>query len=198
MQLIWIILRSLFPRDPLRQGAEVLRQRVAQLAHIAQDPDTLRQLFLDPALRLRLELLILDVEDCLRLWIAMRGCQIARVRPKSPRRRCTPHLTHARDARDLITRIVALAAMFRNREKLARAHARKLKQLRDANPLGLAAHGSTGAARCAAAHHEAADAAVGLILRDREAIVSKDEAVLTALASCPTRASPHSIAGATP
>jgi hypothetical protein len=198
MQLLWIILRSLFPRDPLRQGAEVLRQRVAQLAHVVQDPATLGQLLNDPALRLQLELLILDVEDCLRLWIAMRGCQIARVRPKSPRRRCTPHLTHARDARDLITRIVALAAMFRNREKLARAHARKLKQLRDANPLGLAAHGSTGAARCAAAHHETVDAALGLILRDREAIVSKDEAVLTALASCLTRAPPHSIAGVTP
>jgi hypothetical protein len=57
----------------------------------------------------------------------MRGCQIARVRPKSLRRRCTPHPTHARDARDLIARIVALAAMFHKREKLARAHARKLK-----------------------------------------------------------------------
>ena len=199
MQLIWIILRSLFPRDPLRQGAEVLRQRVAQLAHIAQDPDTLRQLFLDPALRLQLELLILDVEDCLRLWIAMRGCQIARVRPKSPRRRCTPHLTHARDARDLITRIVALAAMFHKREKLARAHARKLKQLRNANPLGLAAHGSTGAARCAAAHHEAVDAAVGLMVSSTRSVrPSNHEAVLTALASCLTRASPHSIAGAIP
>jgi hypothetical protein len=183
MQLIWIILRSLFPRDPLRQGAEVLRQRVAQLAHIAQDPDTLRQLFLDPALRLQLELLILDVEDCLRLWIAMRGCQIARVRPKSPRRRCTPHLTHARDARDLITRIVALAAMFHKREKLARAHARKLKQLRDANPLGVAA----------------SQYPAGLMVSSTRSVrPSNHEAVLTALASSPTRASPHSIAGATP
>jgi hypothetical protein len=185
MQLIWIILRSLFPRDPLRQGAEVLRQRVAQLAHIAQDPATLRQLFFDPALRLQLELLILDVEDCLRLWIAMRGCQIAKVRPKSPRRRCTPHLTHARDARDLITRIVALAAMFAKREKLARAHASKLKQLRDAHPLGvrepisssLAEGGGGGAMR---------------------SIVTEGAARSAALASSPTRAPRHSIAGAYP
>jgi hypothetical protein len=199
MQLIWIILRSLFPRDPLRQGAEVLRQRVAQLAHVAQDPATLRQLFFDPALRLQLELLILDVEDCLRLWIAMRGCQIAKVRPKSPRRRCTPHLTHARDLRDLITRIHALAAMFARREKLARAHAAKLKHLRDANPLGLATHGSTGAAPCAAAHHEAVDAAAGLMVSSTRSVrPSNHEAVLTALTSSLTRGSPHSIAGATP
>jgi hypothetical protein len=186
MQLIWIILRALFPRDPLRQGAEVLRHRVAQLAHVAQDPATLRRLFFDPALRLQLELLILDVEDCLRLWIAMRGCQIARVRPKSPRRRCTPHLTHARDLRDLIARIHALATMFAKREKLARAHAAKLKQLRNANPLGVRepvasslAEGGGGGSRALARETEGA-------------------ARSAALASCLARGSPHSIAGATP
>jgi hypothetical protein len=196
MQLIWIILRSLFPRDPLRQGAEVLRQRVAQLAHVAQDPATLRQLFFDPALRLQLELLILDVEDCLRLWIAMRGCKIARVRPKSPRRRCTPHLTHARDLRDLIARIHALAAMFARREKLARAHAAKLKQLRDANPLGVRepvvsslAEGGGGGSRALA--RETACRAEAQ--RRREGAARS-----AALTSRPTRGSSHSIAGATP
>jgi hypothetical protein len=185
MQLLWIILRHLFPRDPLRQGAEVLRQRVAQLAHVVQDPATLGQLLNDPALRLQLELLILDVEDCLRLWIAMRGCQIARVRPKSPRRRCTPHLTHARDARDLITRIVALAAMFHKREKLARAHARKLKQLRNANPLGVSEPVSSSLA----------EGGGGGAMRS---IVTEGAARSADLASCLTRASPHSIAGAIP
>jgi hypothetical protein len=181
MQLIWIILRHLFPRDPLRQGAEALRQRIAQLAHIAQDPATLGQLLIDPNLRLQLELLILDVEDCLRLWIAMRGCQIAKVRPKSPRRRCTPHLTHARDLNDLIARIRMVAAMFRNREKLARAHARKLKQLRDANPLGISdvalsslAEGGGGGMR------------------------SMTEGAARSADLTSTRRPPHSIEGATP
>ena len=67
--------------------------------------DLFAQLLLDPALRLQLEFLILDAEDCLRLWIAMRGCQIAKIRPKAPRRRATPHLTHPRSRAELLARL---------------------------------------------------------------------------------------------
>jgi len=141
MTWLWIILRSLFPRDPIRQGAEALRHRVAQLVHVSKDTASLSRLLIDPALRLHLELLILDAEDCLRLWIAMRGCQIAKVRPGLPHKRCTPHLVHARDLSELLARIGALVAMFRDKEKLAQAHAAKLKQLRDADPLSLRASG---------------------------------------------------------
>jgi hypothetical protein len=201
MTWLWILLRCLFPADPIRQTAEAMRHRVAQLIHISQDKAQLAELLINPAFRLHLEQLILDAEDCLRLWIAMRGHQIARIRPRLPRDRATPHLTHAKDLFHLLARIAALADDCDHMEQRAQSHAQKLRQLRDADPLG--AHGSPqqtkDAARCAVAHSDAAIVArfqLGLILRDREAIVSKDEAVLTALASA--RAPPHSIAGATP
>lgn len=206
MQLLWIILRYLFPRDPLRQGAEVLRHRMEQLEHIANDAAQLGQLLIDPALRRHLEFILLDAEDCLRLWIAMRGCQIAKVRPRAPRRRATPHVTHARSLPELLLRIATFAAMVRDREKLAQSHAAKLKQLREADPL--AAHGSpnagNGAARYAAAHHKAvgvAQSRSGLMVssgavRSTSPRPSNHEAVLTALAAM--RGPPHSIAAATP
>ena len=194
MTWLWIILRCLFPADPIRQCAQALRHRAEQLIHVANDPATLAALLIDPALRLQLEFLILDAEDCLRLWIAMRGCQIAKIRPKVPRHRATPHLTQPKSRTELLARIAAFIADCQAMEERAQAHAARLKQMRDSDPL--AAYGSTDAARCAAAHHEAIaffKSMTGLILRDREAIVSKDEAALAT-----SRASPHSIAGANP
>jgi hypothetical protein len=199
MEWLWIILRYLFPRDHIRQGAEALRHRVAQLVHIAKDEAQLAQLLIDPALRRHLEFMILDAEDCLRLWIAMRGCQIAKQRPGAPHRRAAPHLTHARDLPDLLARIAALDAACAAMEQRAEAHAARLKRLREADPLGV--HGSTGAARCAAAHHEAGGVALGLMVSSGDAQSasprpSNHEAVLAARAA--TRGPPHSIEGAIP
>jgi hypothetical protein len=202
MEWLWIFLRYLFTRDHLRQGAEALRHRVAQLIHIAKDEAQLAQLLIDPALRRHLEFMILDAEDCLRLWIAMRGCQIAKQRPGAPHRRAAPHLSHAKDLPDLLARIDALAAACDAMEQRAQAHAARLKQMRDADPLG--AHGSTGAARCAAAHHEAVGVSKsksGLMVSSNGMLrialrPSNHEAVLTARAA--TRGPPHSIEGANP
>ena len=202
MTWLWIILRYLFPADPIRQGAQALRHRAEQLIHVAADPATLAELLINPALRLQLEFLILDAEDSLRLWIAMRGHQIAKIRPKVPRRRATPHLTHPKSRAELLARIAAFVADCEAMEQRAQAHATKLKQMRDADPL--AAHGSTDAARCAAAHHEAVGLArsqSGLMVSSgamprMAARPSNHEAVLTARAT--SRAPPHSIAGANP
>ncbi|MEZ6028998.1 MAG: hypothetical protein R3C46_04525 [Hyphomonadaceae bacterium] len=135
MQWLWIILRWLFPSDPLRQCAEVLRHRAVQLVEIASDPGSLLALAQDPAGRLHVETLILDAEDMLRLWIAMRGCQIARIRPNRPRRRVAPHLTRPKSVFELIARIGEFAVMCADMERLAQRHADKLIRLRDADPL---------------------------------------------------------------
>lgn len=201
MEWLWIILRYLFPRDPLRQGAEAMRHRARQLVHAIDDPDTLALLLVDPALRLQLEVLILDAEDCLRLWVSMRGCQIAKIGPTMPWSRAVLHPTHPRDLPELIARIRALVADCNAMEKRAQAHAAKLKQMREAAPF--AAQGSTKAARRAAAHHEALKSLqsnAGLMAsrpstRRAEAQRRReDEAMLTAT----SRAPPHSNAGKTP
>ncbi len=208
MSWLWIILRYLFPGDPIRQVAEGLRHRALQLVHVSQDEATLAELLINPALRLHLEQLILDAEDSLRLWIAMRACQIARIRPGLPHGRATPRLTRAKSLPELVGRIAELVIACTEMEARAQAHADKLKRLRDADPL--AAHGSpdtaNGAALRAAAHHEAvgvssfqsglmvsSKAMPGMALRP-----SNHEAVLTALAAALTRGPPHSIEGANP
>ena len=201
MTWLWIMLRYLFPRDPIRQGAEAIRHRVVQLVDMANDDNWLPQLLTDPAFRLHLELIILDAEDCLRLWIAMRGCQIARIRPGMPHERATPYLTRAKDLPELLARIYELLEACEKMEQRAQAHADRLNRLRDANPL--AAHGSTDAARSAAAHHEAVGVAQSLsglmvsskAMRSMALRPSNHEAALT---TAPTDGPLHSIAGANP
>ena len=193
MAWLWILLRCLFPADPIRQTAEAMRHRVKQLIHISQDKAQLAELLVNPA------------KDCLRLWIAMRGHQIARIRPKLPRDRATSNLTRAKDLVHLLARIAALAHDCDHMEQRAQSHAQKLKRLREADPLG--SHGSPGdlndAAPSAAAHHElvgvgtSSNSSIALILSSAcSARPSKDERVLTTRASM--RGPPHSIAGANP
>jgi hypothetical protein len=202
MEWLWIILRYLFPRDQIRQGAEALRHRVAQLVHIAQDEAQLAQLLIDPALRLQLEFMILDAEDCLRLWIAMRGCQIAKQRPNKPHRRAAPHLTHAKDLSDLLARIAALAAACAAMEKRAQAHAARLTQMREADPLSLrassplrhAAHATSPS--FAGGGRRLSSLAEGGGGGTARSVVT--EGAARSAAAISTRGPPHSIAGATP
>jgi hypothetical protein len=208
MTWLWIILRYLFPADPIRQGAEAIRYRVAELIHIAQDEAMLAELLASPALRLFLERVILDAEDTLRLWITMRACQIARIRLGAPWSAVTPHLTRAKDLPELLARIAALVAERDAMEKRAQSHAEKLKRMRDADPP--AAHGSTDAWLRHAAHHEAVGVAKvlsGIMVSSgamprMAARPSNHEAVLTALSAALSAAlsqgPPHSIAGANP
>ena len=205
MTWLWIMLRYLFPRDPLRQGAEAIRQRVVQLVDMANDDNWLPQLLTDPAFRLHLELIILDAEDCLRLWIAMRGCQIARIRPGMPHERATPYLTRAKDLPELLARIYELLEACEKMEQRAQTHAESLKRLRDANPL--AAHSSPDTWNDAwlrhAAHYEAVGVAQSLsglmvsskAMRSMALRPSNHEAVLT---TAPRDRPQHSIAGANP
>jgi hypothetical protein len=179
MDWLWIILRALFPRDPIRQGAEAIRQRVVQLMNIANADNWLQELLTDPAIRLQIELIILDAEDTLRLWIAMRGCQIAGVRLGVPHERAIPNLTRAKDLPELLARIYELLEACEKMEQRAQAHADRLKRLRDADPL--AAHGSPDTWNGAWLRHAA-----------------QHEAVPTSLASTLVRGPPHSIAGANP
>jgi hypothetical protein len=204
MEWLWIILRYLFPRDHIRQGAEALRHRVAQLIHIAKDEAQLAQLLIDPALRRHLEFMILDAEECLRLWIAMRGCQIAKARPGAPHSRAAPHLIHAKDLPNLLARIDALAAACDAMEQRAQAHAARLKQLREADPLGLASRTACGPLRHDASHRatspafgEGGPASSSTGNAGGGGMRSMTEGAARSAATA-TRGPPHSIEGANP
>ena len=197
MEWLWIILRYLFPLDPVRQCIEALRERILVLVNHTYSDEGLDLLASEPDARLHLEAILIDYESTLRMTITARACQIAGRRFKSrPQAFYTP--TRAKPLEDLLTRINTLVALANDIERLAQREAVRLQRERDADPLGLAAHGSTDAALRAAAHHEAPGVSrferggpQGLILSSaRSARPSKDEAVLTAVSNAKSRAPP--------
>ena len=187
MEWLWIILRYLFPLDPVRQCIAALCDRVAVMINIILDDDALDDLAADPEARIAIEMALIDYESTLRLVIAARAHQIAKLR-FIPGRKAFHRPTRARSLVDLVKRIQILAKDCADIERLAQLQAVRLKREREADPLGLAAHGSTDAWLRQAAHHEAVGVASistsaksGLILSSaRSARPSKDEAVLTA------------------
>ena len=185
MEWLWIILRYLFPLDPVRQCIAALCNRVAVMINIALDDDALDDLAADPEARIALEAALIDYESTLRLVIAARAHQIAKLR-FLPGKKAFHRPARARSLVDLVKRIQILAKDCADIERLAHLQAIRLKRERDADPLKLAAHGSTDAAHRAAAHHEPAGVAgilkaqIALILSSTRSVrPSKDERVLT-------------------
>jgi hypothetical protein len=195
MPWLWIILRCLFPRDPVKQAAEAARHCIAKLVALVDTDEALLGLQECEQSRAYVEAIRNDYEASVYFAIAMRACQIAGI-PFCSQERPFHQPAKPKSLAELLRRIAALAKLCADMERLAQLRAVDLKRQHDADPL--AAHGSTDASLRDAAHHDAVkftDCQTGLILRDRAAIVSKDEAVLTFAL---TRALPHSIAGANP
>jgi hypothetical protein len=195
MDWLWIILRCLFPNDPARMAAEAARSGVTMIVKAVFCEEGLAALE-HASERIYIEGMVRDYEATIHLAIAVRACQIAGVR-FTPAARLLHFPTRAMSLPALLKRIHALVALRDDIERLAHLRAVQLKRERDADPLGLAAHGSTDAALRAAAHHEAVGFAEllkvqsGLILSSaRSARPSKDEAVLTAARNAETARAP--------
>jgi hypothetical protein len=192
MKLLWIILRALFPNDPVQQCIEAARQRIALMVSKVFSPESLFRLAQDPRARLHIEALVIDYESALHFAIGARACQIAKMRfRQQPRTFFRP--TRALSVERLLARIRALATMVNSIERLAQARAARLIRERDADPLSLAAHSSPNAWNGAwlrhAAHHEAVGVAqclVGLMVSSTRSVrLSNHEAVLTARDTSP-------------
>jgi hypothetical protein len=138
MQLLWIILRWLYPTDPVQQCIEAAKHRIALMASEVFSPQSLFLLEHDPQARLYIEALIIDYEAALHMAIGARACQIAKMRFRMHKRTSyTP--TRALNVAALLARVRALVAMVNNIERLAQIRAERLKRERDANPLSLRA-----------------------------------------------------------
>jgi hypothetical protein len=161
MQWLWLLLAYLFPRDPVRQVVEAARQVVANLAEGMRNPDTLAALAEDDAYRAHVEAIAKDHEATVHLAIAARACAIAGIRFRPAAR---PFHTPSRpqSLAHLIRSIHTLVALCDDIERLAQPRALQLRRERDADPLGLEAHGSTDAWLRHAAHHEAVGVALTL------------------------------------
>jgi hypothetical protein len=138
MQLLWIILRWLYPTDPVQQCIGAARHRIALMASEVFSPQSLFLLEHDPEARLYIEALIIDYEAALHMAIGARACQIAKMRFRM-HKRTTYTPTRALNVPALLARVRALVAMVNNIERLAQIRAERLKRERDANPLSLRA-----------------------------------------------------------
>jgi hypothetical protein len=138
MQLLWIILRALFPTDPVQQCIGAARHRIALMASEVFSPQSLFLLEHDPHARLHIEALIIDYEAALHMAIGARACQIAKMRFRM-QKRTSYAPTRALNVAALLARVRALVAMVNNIERLAQLRAERLKRERDANPLSLRA-----------------------------------------------------------
>jgi len=189
MEWLWIILRYLFPLDPVRQCIAALCDRVGVMVQLILNDDALDELAADPDARIALEAALIDYEATLRLTIAARAHQIAKLR-FIPGRKSFHRPARARSLVALVKRIRSLALDCADIERLAQLQAVRLKREREADPLGLAAHGSTDAALRAAAHHEPVDVSrkgspIALMVSSAAmaARPSNHERVLTAVAN---------------
>ena len=138
MQWLWIVLGCLFPRDPVRQCIEALREQVRHTAREAFEIG-LHALECDAALRCTLEAIIIEYETTLHLIIGARACQIAGLRFE-PGERFFPDPTHPKSALELFARLNDLIKALERLEHLAQLRAIKLTRDREADPLGLRKH----------------------------------------------------------
>jgi hypothetical protein len=183
MQLLWIILRALFPTDPVQQCIGAARHRIALMASEVFSPQSLFLLEHDPRARLHIEALIIDYEAALHMAIGARACQIARIRFRYLPKTCY-RPTRALSVERLLARIRALVAMINDIERLAHIRAERLKRERDTDPLGLEAHGSPNELN--GAFSTPTEATTGLMVSSKQSVrPSNHEAVLNGLATCP-------------
>jgi len=181
MEWLWILLRYLFPLDPVRQCIEALRDRTAAMLALVFNDEALTDLASDPLARIDIEAVLIDYESTLRLTIAGRAHQIAGLRFHSAPR-TFPRPTHARSLVALIRRIQILARDCADIERLAQLQAARLKRQRDADPLSAyAGHGSPRGGAAIKSNHEAVGvssaSSFSLILSSTRSVrPSKDEA----------------------
>jgi hypothetical protein len=118
MDWLWIILRYLFPLDPVRQCIAALCDRVTVMLDIVLDYDAIDELASDPKARIALEVALIDCQATLRLTISARAHQIAKLR-FVPGQKSFHRPRRARSLIDLVKRIRVLALDCADIKRLA-------------------------------------------------------------------------------
>ena len=157
MQLLWTLLRALFPKDPVRQCIEAARRRIRHLVETIETNEAQQALSNDPNFRIHLEAILLDYEASLHMAIGARACQIAKLKFK-PQHRAFYRPTTPKTVAELMARLDALVLMLCDIERLAQLRAQQLTSERDADPLSLRA---SGLLRLDAAHRSTSPSFAG-------------------------------------
>jgi len=148
VDLFLVLLRILFPLNPVRRLWEVTRDYLSELMDRLEDPDGFADLVHDPHACADLEAHIAVAEQGIHLLIHERARQILGLpfeytprSPVYPRHRAKP-------LRQVIARFSRAAALFQDIERLAQRRAARMRHEMEQNPLPLdASHHFSSATR---------------------------------------------------
>lgn len=135
--LFFVLLRILFPLDPVARLREVTRDYLGELIGYLEDPLGLEELQTDPFARASLEAEIAVAEHGVQLLIHERARQIAGQPFVFTSRMQMPALRRARSLREILARLSRLVALFDRLESLAARRAERMQEEATANPSDL-------------------------------------------------------------
>jgi len=138
-QMLLILLRILFPLDPVARTRELMRNWLGMVMSWIADPEELEAYAYWSEDRARLESCICFLEYAMQVLLHDRARQMLGQRYVHVPLQDKPHIRHPKSLNQLLKRLAQLARDFHNLDALAARRADRIKRERDSDPLRLAA-----------------------------------------------------------
>jgi hypothetical protein len=138
-QMLLILLRILFPLDPVARTRELMRSWLGMVMSWVADPEELEAYAYWTEDRARLESCICFLEYAMQVLIHDRSQQMLGQRYVHVPLQDKPHIRHPKSLNQLLKRLAQLARDFHNLDTLAARRADRMRRERDSDPLRLAA-----------------------------------------------------------
>ncbi len=133
-----VLLRILFPLDPVAQLREVTRYFISGIIDMLANPAWIEEFAIYPDARAMLEGMIASAEEGIKLLIHERACQILGLPYHYTRRPQEHPPRRARAMSDITARLTRVLALQDRLEPLAQRRAMRMRRELEQNPLRLA------------------------------------------------------------
>jgi hypothetical protein len=137
--MLLILLRILFPLDPVARTRELMRNWLGMVMSWIADPEELEAYAYWSEDRAKLESCICFLEYAMQVLLHDRACQMLGQRYVHVPLQDKPHIRHPKSLHQLLKRLAQLARDFHNLDALAARRANHMRRERDSDPLRLAA-----------------------------------------------------------
>jgi hypothetical protein len=138
-QMLLILLRILFPLDPVARSRELMRSWLGMVMGWVADPEELEAYAYWSEDRAKLESCICFLEYAMQVLIHDRAQQMLGQRYVHVPLQDKPHIRHPKSLNQLLKRLAQLARDFHTLDALAARRADRMRRERDSAPLRLAA-----------------------------------------------------------
>jgi len=154
-QMLLILLRILFPLDPVARTRELMRNWLGMVMSWVADPEELEAYAYWSEDRAKLESCICFLEYAMQVLLHDRSQQILGLRYVHIPLQDKPHIRHPKSLNQLLKRLAQLARDFHTLDMLASRRADRMRRDRDSDPLRLAAtpQSTSPALRAVEANH---------------------------------------------